>query len=246
MAEGDGTTTLAGLAYELARLVKRGLPVSGAAAGDVLPNLRSVLARAVHPDDSLSRIDSLNELLPRLIDTLTDETYKEATRILFGLAPGTRGTTLTARRRQAADRLGYNTDHFRDAIEPKLLEAVAEVVHRDLLRYRSRIKRSVASLEPTGDTPRLAPEDVTVEEELISRIWEHVYGMRAEIIAHVRLSREPGYDGQAEDHRQAAMRRRDALRELLPEYVRLYGEMIRHGEAEFAVEALERLMSWRG
>src|SRR5687767_15749301 len=50
------------LAVALAGLLPRGLPATEATAGDVLPNLRSVYARAVHPDVRLSRIDALNEL----------------------------------------------------------------------------------------------------------------------------------------------------------------------------------------
>jgi len=54
------------------------------------------------------------------------------------------------------------------------------------------------------ETPRLGPEHLNYEEELIS-IWQHVYGLRAELIAHLRLSREEGFEAQAEDHLRAAM-----------------------------------------
>lgn len=234
------------LTGELAKLVRKGLPATEATAGDLLPNLRSVVARAIHPANSFSHLDALNELLPRLIDQLTDEAYREAVRILFGLAPGTRKTGLMSRRRQAAAHLGYNADHFRLEIEPEMLAAVAEVVHRDLLRYQSRIKRASESLEPTGDTPRLTEADLSHEEELISRIWQHVYGLRAEVIAHARLAEHEGYEAQAEDHRQAALREEAALHELLVEYTETYGtRLIRHGDAEFATEALERLAAWQ-
>lgn len=233
------------LVEELARLLRRGLPGTEASVGAVLPNLKSVFARAVHPSQPLSRLDALNALLPRLVDRFEDETYREATRILFGLAAGTRGTSLTARRRQAAAQLNYNVDHFRSRIEPELVRAAAEEVQRDLLRYGSRVKRAVESLEPTGDTPRLGPEHLTAEEELVSRIWQHVYGLRAELIAHLRLVQHPGHEGQAEDHRQAALRQEAALRELVREYTETYGQaLIPHGEAEYAVAGLERLAGW--
>lgn len=235
------------LAVELRRLLRSGLPASQTVGGEVLSNLRSVLARAVHPDMALSRLDALNELLPRLIEQIEDGTYAEATRTLFGLATGTRRTTLSERRRQAAALLGYNTDHFRTRVEPEMLRALAEVMQRDLLRYRSRVKRAVETLQPTGDTPSLNAEHLTAEEELVSRIWQHVYGLRAELIAHVRLRGQPGYEGQAEDHRQAALRQEGALRGLIQEYVSTYGkQLIQHGEAEYAVEGLERLAEWRG
>ncbi len=236
-----------GLAEELARLLRRGLPVDETSAGTVLPNLKNVFARAVHPEELLSRLDALNALLPKLIEKLEDDTYREAARSLFGVAPGTRRASLTDRRRQAADILSYNVDHFRTRIEPDMVKAVAEEVLRDLLRYKSRVKRAVETLEPTGDTPRLGPEHLTAEEELTSRIWQHVYGLRAELIAHLRLAEQPEYAGQAEDHRQAAIRQDDELRQLIAQYVETYGkQLIRHGEAEYAVEALERLAGWRG
>lgn len=235
------------LAAALAGLLPRGLPATEATAGDVLPNLRSVYARAVHPDVRLSRIDALNELLPRLIVKLTDEDYAEACRCLFGLATGSRRAGLMERRRRAASVLDYNPDHFRNRVESEMLRSLAEVVRRDLLRYKSRVKRAVETLEPTGQTPRLAPQHLTAEEELVSRIWQHVYGLRAELIAHLRLAEESGYEAQAEDHRQAAGRQHDELQALIKEYVETYGKkLIEHGEAEYAVEALERLAGWKG
>lgn len=82
---------------------------------------------------------------------------------------------------------------------------------------------------------------------MISRIWQHVYGLRADLIATLRLSEAEGFEAQAEDHRQAALRQQAELRTLIAEYTETYGErLIRHGEAEYAVEALERLAGWEG
>ena len=234
------------LTAALRGVITHGLPVNDRDVGNLLPNLRSVYARAVVPSERRSRLTALNELLPRLIATMSDPRYREAEQVLFGLAPGTRGSLLTARRRQAAKLLDYSEEHFRDRIEGQLLEAIAVALQDDLMRYRSRVKRSAESLEPTGDTPRLFPEHLTHEEELISRIWQHVYGLRAELIAHARLSEAEGYEVQAEDHRQAAIRLEQLLNELLTEYGDTYGEsLIRHGDAEYSVEALERLAGWQ-
>lgn len=240
------SVTVKELVEDLKRVVSKGLPLSEQQGGHVLPNLRSIYARAVIPAEISSRLAAVNELLPRLIGTLADPNYREAVQIIFGLAPGTRGTTHTARRRQAAEMLGYSDDHFRSRKETELLEAVAVLVQADLLRYHVRVKRSVESLEPTGDTPRLDAEHLTHEEELISRIWQHVYGLRAELIAFTRLDDEEGFQQQAADHRQAALREEARLQALLQEYSETYGkQLIRHGQAEFAVEGLERLAGWR-
>lgn len=240
------TATVDELAGALALALAKGLPVREREAAPVLPSLRSVYARAVVPSDPASRLQALNELLPRLIGTIADPVYREAVQMVFGLAPGTRGSTLTARRRQAAGVMGYSLDHFRSVIEGQVIEAVAVLVQADLLRYHMRTKRAVESLEPTGDTPRLDAEHLTHEEELVSRIWQHVYGLRAELIGFARLDEEEGFRQQAEDHRQTALRQEAALQELLREYSDTYGKsLIRRGQAEFAAEALERLVGWR-
>ncbi len=153
---------------------------------------------------------------------------------------------MTERRRRAATIRGYNPDHFRDQIEIEVLTSVAVAIYNDLLRYRSRVQRATESLEPTGDTPTLGPEHLTHEEELISRIWQHVYGLRAELIAYARLDQEVESRSMAEEHRQAALKMESSLRALLAEYSDTYGELlIRHGEAEFSQEALKRIGSWQ-
>jgi hypothetical protein len=247
VSQADGpiaSVTTDELVEWLRPILAKGLPVKERAAGP-LAQLRSVYARAVIPSEPRSRLQALNELLPRLIASLHDARFREATQILFGLAPGTRGTTLTARRRQAAAVLDYHVEHVRQRKEAELLEAVAVALNEDLLRYRSRVKRAVESEEPTGDTPRLGPEHLTHEEELVSRIWQHVYGLRAELIALARLSEQEGFERQVEDHRQAARREEEALRSLLNEYANTYGQqLIRHGEVEFPVAAMERLVGW--
>lgn len=241
------STTTDALAEALDLVVREGLPIDETKAPALLLDLRSVYARAVVPSEDRSRLQALNELLPRLIAGMADTNYREAVQVLFALAGGTRGTTLTARRRQAADLLSYNPSHFRTEIEPKLVRALAAVVHDDLLRYAPRVRRAFESLEPTGDTPSLGPEHLNHEEELISRIWQHVYGLRAETIAMLRLSQEEGLATQVEDHRQAARREEELLRSVIQEYTDTYGEqLIQHGGSEYAVEGLERLAGWRG
>ena len=254
MGDGDeatrgpiASTTTDDLAEAFDQVLRDGLPIEEANAPDLLLNLRSVYARAVVPAEKRSRLQALNDLLPRLIAGMADTRYREAVQVLLGLAAGTRGTTLMARRRQAADLLSYSASHFRTEIEPKLVRSVAAVVHDDLLRYAPKVRRATESLQPTGDTPSLGPEHVNHEEELISRIWQHVYGLRAETIAVLRLSEEEGLKDQVEDHRQAALREEEELRSLIQQYTETYGEqLIRHGDAEFAVEGLERLAGWRG
>src|SRR5260370_22188313 len=89
------------------------------------------------------------------------------------------------------------------------------------------------------EIPKQGLEHLTAEEEVVSRIWPHVDGLRAELIAHLQLQDQPGYRGQAEDHRQAALRQHDALRDLIQKYVKTYcNQLIEKGETGHAVKGL--------
>lgn len=236
---------IAELTEALTAVMSKGLPVSEELAGEILPNLKSVYARSIVPSDRLSRISALNQLLPRLIASIADGQFRESAQALFGLSPGTMHASHAERMRRAAAARGYSLAHFREVIEGQMLESVAQLIYDDLLRYRSRVKRSAESLESTGDTPRLGPEHLTHEEELVSRIWQHVYGLRAELIAFTRLSSVEGFEATAEDHRQLAMQTERELKAILAEFVETYGRRpISHGEAAFDQDALERLVGW--
>ncbi len=242
---GRTTVGVATLAEELRLLTRKGLPAQLGKAGDVLPNLRSVLARSIHPDDAVSRLDALNQLLVRFLAEAGDDEPGEAMRVLFAVAKGTRGKNLSERRAQAAALLGYDPDHFRKHVEKQMIEEVAVTVHRDLLRYKARVKRAPESLETTGDTPSLTEMHFTHQEELVSRIWEKVYAWRAELIAVGRRERHQDAEAmglEIEEHRQAAGHEESALRALIAEYVSTYGEgLILHGGNEFSVEGVRRL-----
>lgn len=236
-----------GIAKGLRKFTTSGLPATVESAGDLL-DLRSVVARSVHPTDPQSRLSALNTLLVRLIvesaNDDPDSSMAIAARIVFGIAKGTRGTTHTRRRELASGLLAFDVDHFRKRIEPKLVETVASAMYADLLRYKRRIKRSPESEEPTGDTPSITADDFTHEEELISRIWSEVYALRAELIAVGRLKAQPGgeYASQAQDHRREASLRQAKLDALLVEWKAIYGDrFIRHGGAEFVAEGVRRI-----
>lgn len=230
------------LVAALRPLLRRGLPADLRRAGELLPNLRSVIARSVHPTDAMSRVDALNELLIRFVADIDHDRYGQPARILFGVAPGMSGTTLTVRRQHAADHLGYDLDHFRKRIEPEVLRAVAELIYRDLLRYKKRLVGGKGELVEAA-TFTIRPEDMTAEQELTSRVWAAVYAVRAELIGLGRLASQPGYETAADIHRAAARERVDELRQALANYRRTYGAIIRHGNLEYRVEALERLVT---
>ena len=223
---------------ELRRLVRQGLPLSRQRAGDILPHLRSIAARSVHPYDRSSRVNALNQQLARLLIEREDDDG-QGLRTLFCVSKGTRGTNLSTRRARAADELGYDHDHFRKKIEPRLIAEFADAVYEDLLRYKQQTRRALNAQEPVGDTPDLTEKHLTHEEELISRIWQHVYGLRAELIAQYRLEQENGYEQRVEEHKQNASAEMASIRSLVEQYRDTYGQdFIKHGEAEFALDRL--------
>lgn len=227
------------LAAELGRIVKHTLPWSDQTAGVVLPNMRNVVARAIHPDDPISRIDSLNQIVSRLLTDNHDERHGEPARILFGIASGTAGTTLTARSDKAAAHLALDTDHFRKRVRPEVVRAVAELLYRDMLRYKKRVTGGDAF----ADYPSwaLTEDDYTAEEELSAIIWKFVYGIRAELIGARRQEREPGYETRVATHFDMAEKYAGALRKAIANYRALFGPVIRHGGIEYHVQALNVL-----
>lgn len=236
------TANTGDLVVELRRVIRKGLPATLASAGNLLPHLRNVVGRAVHPDDKFGRLDSLNETLERLVGEIDDERLGQAARMLFGVADGSRGTTLTVRRRQCSAYLEYDFDHFRKRVETRILELVAEQLHRDLVRYRSRLRREVTAYETSRPSPNLLPEDINREEELVSRIWQTLYQVRAEHIAFVLAEDE----GTRLEHREIEEAAALRLNTFALEYVDTYGrKYISEGKLDYAVEGLERLVVWR-
>lgn len=233
------TVTMADLVVELSRLLRRGLPLSEASAGVVLPNLRSVIARSIHPDDPISRIDSLGTLLTRLLTDLDHDRYGPAARILYGVAPGMAGTTLTVRRQHAAQHLGYDLDHFRKRVEPDVVRAVADLVYRDMLKYKKRATGgdSFAAYRVWA----LTEDDYTAEEELSGLVWKFVYAVRSELIGANRQDGEPGFETRVAEHHRMASKYAAALRRALDNYRSIFGPIIRHGPTEYRLEAFDEL-----
>lgn len=244
------------LAKALRAVVGTGLPVDSNFADEALLGLRGVVARSIDPSDRLGRVKAFDELLHRLLVSYPDDELGESARVLFGLATGVRGRNLTERRRQAADTAGYDADHFRKRIEPKIVRQVAWQLHRDSQNYIPRGRAVPPPLESSGDTPTIVVGDLANKEasehsELVSRLWAHVYALRAEILLVERLKIWPYDPSEPETSARrlhAALDKREqeiqAVKVTVQRYIDRYGQRIQHGEAEFNVEGLLRLAGW--
>ena len=243
----------------LKKIVRSGLPVPHGFDDEALLGLRGVFARSIDPSDRLSRVKALDGLLRVVLVSLPNDELSEAARVLFGLTPGTRGKTLTDRREQAAREAGFEADHFRKRVEPRIVEMVAWQLHQDSQNYtpRDQSRRlQPPQLEASGDTPVITKGDVSsrdysIYQEDLSLLWSEVYRVRALILRVERLKQWP-YDetepALSRKHLDEAVLERDvanaALKGVIRDFIGKHGEIVAHGQAEFAVEGLGRLLEW--
>ena len=244
------------IAKALRPIVITGLPVRPEYDNGVLLGLRGVVARSIEPASQLSRIKSLDGIIRNQLVYLPDDELSEPARVLFGLAPGTRGKTVTARRQQAAREAKYEADHFRKHIEPKIVKLLAWQLHQDSQNYIPRSRTLPPPLESSGDTPIITIGDISSKEaaqhqEALSRLWAHVYALRANILRVERLKiwpHDPTEPTTSEQVLAEATEARDyeiaSVKVLIARYIDDYGQYINHGEAEFNAEALLRLAGW--
>ena len=249
---------VAELVQALRPILRTGLPVDPDLQDPRLLGLRGVVARSIDRDERVSRIKALDGLIRQLLAYYPDDVLSEAARVLFGVAPGTRGKTLTERREQAARDTGYEADHFRKRIEPKILRQLAWQLHQDSQNYIPRSRQAPPPLEISGDTPYISVGDVSAKdkaehEEALSRLWAHVYALRAEILRVERLKSCPYDDTEPElsqSHFKEALQARDAeiaaVKREIRAYIERYGDSISHGEGQFSAGALLRLAGWTG
>ncbi|MGW4461362.1 hypothetical protein [Micromonospora sp. NPDC004704] len=240
----------------LERLLRDGLPATEETADPALLGLRGVWARSNDPDDVLSRVEALNKLLAGLIPKIPPQRERDWARgaeVLFKLAPATAKLNLSQRYERGARAIPYNEDHFRQEIVPKILRQIARELRTDSQRY---IPTAQASPQPelTGDAPgirgeHLSSRDRALYEERLSRLWEYVYGLRAELMAVERLKAWPEDEEHGamklEEARDSALWQTARLMHWIAMYLREYDNVVPHGDAEYRAEALLRLAGWR-
>jgi hypothetical protein len=178
------------VAAALGRVLRRGLPITAAAADPVLLDLRGVISRAVDPDDEASRTTALDGVLRGLLARFPDARYAEAARALFGLPPAEPGQTLTVRRELAAGAASHEVHHFRKRVEPRLIDQLASALLADADRFTRSRMIAPRLAPPTGR--QTVPADpfaweVAEHEEVLCKLWAAIYAARAELLATQRL-----------------------------------------------------------
>lgn len=249
----DKPPSLADIVTDLRTVLKAGLPITPAMTIPALLSMRGVWARAVDPTDLLARYDAADRLVRRklklvAVAKIDRPEMPEAAQQLFGMA-GSRGKDLTKRREDACATAGYEFDHFRKRIEPKIVDQLAWLLHQDSLQYVPRARKHPPP-EASGDTPIIEEEDLADPERaeheiLLSWIWSEVYALRAGLIER-EVWRGKGYADRVDAAQAEAELHLGRLLNWLDDYLAKYGERILHGEAEFNAEALVRLAGWTG
>ena len=144
----------------------------------------------------------IEELLRRAIDRMEDGLFAATAEILFGLAQGTRGTSPTDLRREAAAKRNISTETFRKEPEQTTLSEVAEAILGICHDQEMRDARLSMETRHPADS-RLAVSWVERFEDYY-RIWTPVYALAADLSAYraTLLDEDRPYDRPEEEGRR--------------------------------------------
>jgi hypothetical protein len=174
---GESTASPSELAAELAVLLRSGVTTEGLRDCANVLDLALVRAKSAS-DQSADLAVAAHTLLTEAAKRADDGSFGPAATLL-GLAPGTRGSLLKERRRQAAELLHVSTEHLRKEREPLLTEAVADELYAADSAYRLRHRhRTEAERQP--EQSRLGI-DWLEQHRSYRRIWTPVSGMRNDL-----------------------------------------------------------------
>lgn len=190
------------LATELHGLTKDGVTIAGLRSCPGILGLAMVAARSLtaRSDDlAVSARSLIAEAASRV-----DGVRRGAALVMLGLAPGTQGTLLKQRRKQAADQLYLNSvDHFRTKRESPLITAVADELYALDTTFRLRHRHRQAGERPPQHS-RLGI-DWLAQHRIYRRIWTPVAGMRADLNVLLGQLRELRDQGLAIGHEPTEM-----------------------------------------
>lgn len=224
---------------EVLRISRAGLPVRPETAGEWLPYLRVVAAHA-RGTDGLARVLGLDEVLTKLARRMPAPD-PDAYPVLLGLPPAFRDWSWSKRMEEAAHRFGYNADHFRKSVVTEKIRDLAYELIRWDVKYRPQESIPLPPGEGLPTIDDLQPETAELLE-VEARIFEHYFGMRADLVAVARLPARA--TTLREQHSVEALWH---LAQLLTMSAHLADDFPGHlAEARRKSEAVSQVSAWRG
>jgi hypothetical protein len=174
---GETTASPSELAADLGGLLRPGVTTEGLRACANVLDLALVKAKSAS-DQSADLAVAAHTLITEAAKRVDDGAFGPAATLL-SLAPGTRGSLLKDRRRQAAELLHVSTEHLRKGREVLLIEAVADELYAADSAYRLRHRhRAEAEREPERSGLRI---DWLEQHRAYRRIWTPLSGMRNDL-----------------------------------------------------------------
>jgi hypothetical protein len=168
----------ADLAAELGGLLRAGVTTEGLRQCPKILDLVLTRAKSASGDD-VDLAVAAHTLISEAAKRVDGGNYGGASTLL-GLAPGTRGSLLKERRRQAAEALHVSAEHFRKERGDLLIEAVADELYAADSAYRLRHRHRMEA-ERSPERSGLGI-DWLKQHRSYRRIWTPVSGMRSDLV----------------------------------------------------------------
>jgi hypothetical protein len=251
MASGQGAETeeaqrqspiLSLLVSELrAHVVRHGLPVRVPKTRSPIFELRCVTAHAIS-DDLLDRATALDGIIRRILGHhFGGGPDGEPAYVLFALAKGTKGMSLTQRRERCAELRGVHPDHWRKHLEPKLIEGVAYELHLLDRHYVPRLAET-APYRPSLEYPDLSSSGL-LRDELESHILARMYAYRANVVGlYIAVKYDVTRD--REEYSDLALWEFTQLTLAASRYIDEYGEKLVFLGRDDNITGLLRIAGW--
>src|SRR5436190_11330073 len=174
------------LSADLAAMLRTGVTVEQCRKASALLRLELVGVKAASPSTDDRAVSASN--LIREACAAVDGLSTGPTAVLLGVAPGSRGRLLKARRSEAAELLGYSVEHLRKDREPLLIEAIADELYAMDSAYRLRHRhRTEAERQPPDSRLKI---DWYEQHRRYGRLWTPLTGIRADLFVLIEWIRE--------------------------------------------------------
>lgn len=168
----------ADLAAELGGLLRAGVTTEGLRQCPAVLGLALTKAKSASDEDADLAV-AAHTLVSEAAKRVDGGSHGGASTLL-GLAPGTRGSLLKDRRRQAAGALHVSAEHFRKGREESLIEAVADELYAADSAFRLRHRhRTEAERSPEQSGLGI---NWLEQHRSYRRIWTPVSGMRSDLV----------------------------------------------------------------